>query len=77
MCANPIIPNPPGEVKLFHICIDHELADLALELFSTTYGMDWQQAFEAARAMLSELIVYAYAWEEDYYENVMSEEVQP
>jgi hypothetical protein len=80
VCANPIVPQRDEEVKpprLIHIQINTELADLALELFSTTYGMTWHESFVAAREQLGDLMMYAYEWDEDYYENEMNSEVQP
>jgi hypothetical protein len=79
VCANPIVPQRDEEVKprIIHICIDHELTDLMLEIFSTTYGAGWQEAFDAAREQLGGLMMYAYEWDEDAYEAAVGDEVQP
>lgn len=42
-----------------------DLVNLALEIFITTYGCDWQQAIEMAFAMRVELTEYANRWDED------------
>jgi hypothetical protein len=79
MATNRIIRESDPEVKpprIIHICIDHELADLALELFSTTYGMSWQQAFDAARSMLADLMIYGLDWDEAAWQAAVSDEVQ-
>jgi hypothetical protein len=62
----PIIRDPIPEVKpprLIHICLDHKIADLTLEIFVTT-GCDWQQALTTALAELPDLIAYAMEWDE-------------
>jgi hypothetical protein len=40
-----------------------ELEALSLEIFATTYGVDWNQADELAEEHLPELLTYAQAWD--------------
>jgi hypothetical protein len=41
-----------------------EVEDLTVEVFSTTYGADWQAAITIALAELPDLIAYADAWDD-------------
>lgn len=45
-----------------------EVSALALELFATTYGMDWEGAITEAVNTLVELATYAEAWDEQVSE---------
>jgi hypothetical protein len=68
MCANPIFPNSPAEVK--PICADHaaadrlarELNDLIEEIIATT-GYDWLDAVAVALAEFADLMAYADEWD--------------
>ncbi len=40
-----------------------ETAALAVELFCSTYGMDWDAAWNQAAAQLPDLLIYANLWD--------------
>jgi hypothetical protein len=44
-----------------------EIEALALEVFSTTYGCEWQRAIDTAIADLPDLIAYADTWNGDAF----------
>lgn len=43
--------------------LDSELLDLATEIFSTTYGLDWNGAVDQAIEMLPSLLDLATEWD--------------
>ncbi len=43
--------------------LDSEVLDLATEIFSTTYGLDWNGAVDLAIEMLPGLLDFAVEWD--------------
>jgi hypothetical protein len=40
-----------------------EIADLAIEIFISTYGMTMEEAYDQARQTIGELLEYAAVWD--------------
>jgi hypothetical protein len=62
---NQSLPQDRPLVHSFAGCPSHEIADLALEIFSAEYGIDIDQAARRAFAEYPALLVYAQQWDVD------------
>ena len=61
---NQSLPHDRPPVHTFAGCPSHELADLALELFTTNYGLDIDQAARRAFAEYPALLLYARQYDQ-------------
>jgi hypothetical protein len=63
MCANGRIAAQPLCVKAAER-LTEEIEDLTLEIFVTTYGATWDEAYHSALEALAGLIEYADTWDD-------------